>query len=89
MAHGDVRGSRHRCRERAGPLPRPASIEGRSTGCRAVDVTIIRANEGGRAKWSNHSVVFRDDGESYNHYTNGNWGGVVSKVRADMELNAR
>jgi len=45
--------------------------------------------QGGHAKWTNHSVVFRDDGESYNHYTNGNWGGVVSKVRADMELNAR
>jgi len=46
-------------------------------------------NQGGRAKWTNHSVMFRDDGESYNHYSNGNWGGVVSKVRADMELNAR
>jgi hypothetical protein len=34
-------------------------------------------------------VVFRDDGESLNHYTNGNWGGVVSKVRADMQLNAQ
>jgi hypothetical protein len=45
--------------------------------------------EGNHAKWSNHSVVFRDDAEAYNHYTNGNWAGVVSKVRADMELNAR
>jgi len=47
------------------------------------------ATEGGHAKWTNHSVVFRDDSESYNHYTNGNWGGVVSKVRADMALNAQ
>lgn len=47
------------------------------------------AAEGGRAKWSNHSVKFRDDGETVNHYTNGNWGGVVGKVRADMEANAK
>lgn len=42
------------------------------------------ANEGGTAKWSYHSVTFRDDSESYNHYTNGSWGGIVSKVRTDM-----
>jgi hypothetical protein len=54
------------------------------------DLTLgTAATEGGRAKWANHSVVFRDDGESLNHYTNGNWGGVVSKVRADMQLNAQ
>jgi hypothetical protein len=38
----------------------------------------------GRAKWSYHTVSFRDDGESLNHYANGNWGGIVSKVRADV-----
>ncbi len=49
------------------------------------DLTLgTAANEGGKAKWSFHSVSFRDDTESLNHYTNGNWGGVVSKVRADM-----
>lgn len=54
------------------------------------DLTLGTAlNQGGRAKWTNHSVVFRDDGEAYNHYANGVWGGIVSKVRADMELNAR
>lgn len=54
------------------------------------DLTLgTAANQGGRAKWTNHSVVFRDDGEAYNHYANGAWGGIVSKVRADMELNAR
>lgn len=54
------------------------------------DLTLgTSANEGGRAKWSNHSVVFRDDAEAYNHYTNKAWGGVVSKVRADMVANAR
>ena len=47
------------------------------------------ANEGGRAKWAYHSVQFRDDSESLDHYTRGNWGGVVSKVRADMAANAR
>jgi hypothetical protein len=54
------------------------------------DLTLgTAANQGGRAKWSNHSVVFRDDAEAYNHYTNNAWGGVVSKVRADMVANAR
>jgi hypothetical protein len=46
------------------------------------------SNQGGRLKWSNHSVVFRDDGEDYNHYVNGNWAGIVSKMRADMAANA-
>ena len=45
--------------------------------------------ENGKAKWGYHSVAFRDDKESYNHYTNGNWAGIVSKVRADMEANAK
>jgi hypothetical protein len=45
--------------------------------------------ENGRVKWGYHSVAFRDDNESYNHYTNGNWAGIVSKVRADMEANAK
>lgn len=38
----------------------------------------------GRAKWSFHSVSLRDDSEAYNHYANGNWGGIVSKVREDV-----
>lgn len=54
------------------------------------DLTLgTAANEGGRAKWSYHSVVFRDDAEQYAHSSGGNWGGVISKVRADMELNAQ
>lgn len=54
------------------------------------DLTLgTAANEGGRAKWSYHSVMFRDDAEAYNHYANGNWGGIVSRVRADMVANAR
>lgn len=47
------------------------------------------ANEGGTAKWSNHSVVFRDNAEAYNHYTNGNWQGTVGLVRQDMVNNAK
>jgi len=45
--------------------------------------------EGGRAKWTNHSVALRDDGEAYRHYTGRTWGGIVSRVRADMELFAQ
>jgi hypothetical protein len=46
-------------------------------------------NQGGRAKWSFHSVVFRDDGEDYGHYTERNWGGITSPMRRDMEALAR
>ena len=46
-------------------------------------------NEGGRAKWSYHSVSFRDDAETLDHYTRRNWGGVVSRLRADMESLAK
>lgn len=53
------------------------------------DLTLgTAANEGGRTKWSYHTVQFRDDSEALNHYTSGNWAGVVSKVRADMAANA-
>ncbi len=49
------------------------------------DLTLgTAANEGGSVKWSNHSVVFRDDNEAYNHYANGNWQGIISVVRNDM-----
>lgn len=54
------------------------------------DLTLGTAKtEGGRAKWTNHTVVWRDDQEAYNHYTAGNWAGVVSRVRADMVANAK
>jgi hypothetical protein len=46
-------------------------------------------NQGGRAKWSFHSVVFRDDGEDYGHHTGSNWGGITSLVRRDMEALAK
>ena len=54
------------------------------------DLTLgTAAAQGGKAKWNMHSVAFRDDSEALNHYTNGNWAGVVSKVRADMATNAK
>jgi hypothetical protein len=46
-------------------------------------------NKGGRAKWSFHSVVFRDDGENYGHHTGGRWGGITALVRRDMEAMAQ
>jgi hypothetical protein len=49
------------------------------------DLTMgIAANEGGKAKWTNHSVVFRDDNESVNHYAKDNWAGIVGVVREAM-----
>lgn len=54
------------------------------------DLTLgTAANEGGSTKWSYHSVSFRDDGEAYNHYTNGAWAGIVSVVRNNVVNNAR
>ncbi|PTL84191.1 hypothetical protein [Vitiosangium sp. GDMCC 1.1324] len=42
------------------------------------------ATSNGKAKWSYHTVQFRDDGENYNHYGNGNWEGIVGVVRQDV-----
>jgi hypothetical protein len=47
------------------------------------------ANEGGSQKWNKHSVAFRDDKESYNHYSNANWQGIISVVRSAMVTNAQ
>ena len=49
------------------------------------DLTLgTAANQGGSVKWSYHSVAFRDDNESYDHYARGNWQGIISVVRNDM-----
>jgi hypothetical protein len=49
------------------------------------DLTLgASACEGGAAKWSYHSVTLRDDGEVYNHYSNGAWAGIIGPVRADV-----
>jgi hypothetical protein len=54
------------------------------------DLTLGNApNQGGSTKWNNHSVAFRDDGEDYDHYTDGSWGGIVSVMRAAVAVNAR
>jgi hypothetical protein len=54
------------------------------------DLTMGTApNHGGSTKWGWHSVSFRDDHEDYSHYTNGNWGGIVSVVRSTMATYAR
>lgn len=42
----------------------------------------------GYALWSNRKTQLIDQSESYNHYTNGAWGGIVSPVRSDMVANA-
>ncbi|WP_224364858.1 hypothetical protein [Hyalangium versicolor] len=47
------------------------------------------ACEGNHAKWSYHTVSLRDDGESYSHGANGNWEGIVSKVREDVVTYAK
>lgn len=38
----------------------------------------------GKTKWSYHTVEFRDDGENYDHYSDGAWSGIVGVVRQDM-----
>ncbi len=45
--------------------------------------------EGGRSKWSNHTVAFRDDSEALNHYNAGNWSGIVGRMRADVAAQAQ
>ncbi|OJH38414.1 hypothetical protein [Cystobacter ferrugineus] len=42
----------------------------------------------GQAKWSYHSVSFRDDGEDYSHSGNGNWEGIPGVVRKDVASRA-
>jgi hypothetical protein len=46
-------------------------------------------NENGSAKWNWHYVSFRDDGEVHDHYTQQNWQGIASRLRADMETYAQ
>jgi hypothetical protein len=46
-------------------------------------------NQGGSVKWNWHSVVFRDDGEHFNHYLDGNWGGITDVMRHAVVESAR
>jgi hypothetical protein len=47
------------------------------------------ATSNGVSKWSYHYVELVDTGESYNHYTNGTWGGIIGPVRSDMATYAQ
>jgi hypothetical protein len=54
------------------------------------DLTIgAGPNQDGWPKWTNHWVVFRDDGEHFKHYVDGKWGGVTDAVRVDVVALAR
>ena len=35
-------------------------------------------------RWANHTVVLRDDSESYDHHAAGSWGGIIGPMRNDM-----
>lgn len=52
--------------------------------CTGTLNTGTAACSNGSAKWSYHTVSFRDDGEAYDHHGRGNWEGIVGKVRQDM-----
>ena len=43
----------------------------------------------GKAKWSYHSVKFRDDSEAHKHTGDGNWANIVGVVRSDVVTNAK
>jgi hypothetical protein len=54
------------------------------------DLTLGTApNQGGSTKWAFHSVAFRDDGEDFGHFTEGNWRGIVAVVQSAMVNYAR
>ena len=54
------------------------------------DLTLgTAACEGGAAKWSYHTVAFRDDNEARNHYANGAWAGIIGPVRTDVVTYAK
>jgi len=52
--------------------------------CDGALTTGTTATSNSKAKWTNHYTDFIDTNESYNHYTNGAWGGIVSAARSDM-----
>jgi hypothetical protein len=53
--------------------------------CTGTLNTGTNACSNGKAKWSYHTLVLRDDAEAYNHHANGNWAGIIGPVRADMQ----
>jgi hypothetical protein len=56
-----------------------------------LELGTTASTKGGQtvAKWTNHTVVFRDTNEAHNHYSNGQWGGIVGVVRGDMVTYAK
>ena len=50
--------------------------------------TGTEACSSGQAKWSYHSVSFRDDGEAFSHSGNGKWEGIPGRVRQDVASRA-
>lgn len=48
-----------------------------------MDEAPSRKGKGWVDKWANHTTAFRDDGESYDHYTRGDWSGIVSVAARD------
>lgn len=54
------------------------------------DLTLgTAAAQGGRAKWSFRDVKVRDDREQLDHYTRGNWAGIVGRMRTDIVSTAQ
>lgn len=54
------------------------------------DLTIGQGvNEGGVPKWNMHELTFRDDGEVFKHFVNGNWGGITSVMLSTMGTYAK
>lgn len=43
----------------------------------------------GRAKWSYHTLLLRDDAVAYDHFSNGTWSGIIGPVRSDAVRYAR
>lgn len=40
-------------------------------------------------RWDRHTLALRDDGERYNHYTAGNWAGIVGPLLEDTAYHAQ
>lgn len=51
--------------------------------CDGTLTTGTSATSNGKAKWTNHTVITRDDAESYNHYANGTWSGIIAPARSN------
>jgi hypothetical protein len=52
--------------------------------CSGTLTTGTGATSNGVAKWTNHNVMLVDTTETYNHYANGSWSGIIAPVRTDI-----